>query len=724
MKNILLLSFLTLISCGGSDDSGGKNPGETVIREVAICDQAHTSESLPFHTGNGSEESPYTICDASQFLEVANSDTTKIYELGDDLDFDSMTITPIGNSTSPFMGRFEGNDYSLKNINISEPTLDNQGVFGVIGSDGEVSDLNITSSSVEGRDNSGLVSGTNNGLISGVVVSGSSVTGNNSVGGLTGNNNGSINSSSVTDTSFDGNDSVGGIAGTNSGDVTDSEVIEPFVTSGSNGGAVVGRDFGSVSGTSSTGGLINPDPLGTLASDSPNKDGDKVNYLSINLKHTGNSFDGTYEVTSHTASPQTGTISDFHNNGIEVTILPNQSNIIEVDITDVNENTTIAQYTVEHDDQAPSITLVTDISSELSNGFPGATHLLEFTTDKVVDYDVDYIYDGGIVTNGASGNSSSFSYNVPVSMIEDDPNKLVVNVADSFGNTNSTSISGIVTASTFDFSITDYQGSGYNTTTPELSFNANRDFTYTTSGAAPSGGQSGNQSDSFIGGLVSGYFANKDEILVTATDTYGNSIDVALDLFLQDLNIQRSSGLETIVSAGETYDTDLLVEYTTGVDISSYAISNNGSQAASGGTVSSISESIPLVVGDNNIELSIVDLLGDTYTDSFLLERLESLREPATGAYADLPTCSNQDHPDGTLWAVFSASGDSFAGWSVYWFGTEIHYEEHTNTGPDSYSHGGYTYHKGDFVKRCSNQLTPSPVTVHIDYYEVYRVQN
>ncbi|MGN0651185.1 MAG: hypothetical protein ACI4KM_12180, partial [Oscillospiraceae bacterium] len=79
---------------------------------------------------------------------------------------DGFVMTPIGTAEKPFNGSFDGKCCGISNLNINT-TSDNAGLFGVIGTSGMVSNLAVTSSTIEGNGNVGGIAGTNNGKISG-----------------------------------------------------------------------------------------------------------------------------------------------------------------------------------------------------------------------------------------------------------------------------------------------------------------------------------------------------------------------------------------------------------------------------------------------------------------------------------------------------------------------------------------------------------------------------
>ncbi|MCH5157519.1 MAG: collagen-like protein [Clostridiales bacterium] len=96
--------------------------------------------------------------------------------------------TPIGNSTKPFLGVFDGHGYKISNLVINLPEQDNVGLFGQLGATGIVKNVVIDGATVIGRTAVGVAVGTafNYGKVSGITVLNSSVAGLKNLGGIVG----------------------------------------------------------------------------------------------------------------------------------------------------------------------------------------------------------------------------------------------------------------------------------------------------------------------------------------------------------------------------------------------------------------------------------------------------------------------------------------------------------------------------------------------------------
>ena len=89
---------------------------------------------------------------------AADSFAGKTFQLIDNVDLGNNEWTPIGNSTNPFKGIFDGNGKTVKNLKITGKNS-NVGLFGMT-TDGEIKNLTVENAKVSGRLNVGVVAGT------------------------------------------------------------------------------------------------------------------------------------------------------------------------------------------------------------------------------------------------------------------------------------------------------------------------------------------------------------------------------------------------------------------------------------------------------------------------------------------------------------------------------------------------------------------------------------
>ncbi|PTN33032.1 InlB B-repeat-containing protein [Desulfonatronum sp. SC1] len=186
--------------------------------------------------GNGTAENPYRIAGLENLFWIAADAGRwdKHYRQTDDIDatptfeWENGGWTPIGNSTTPFTGVYDGQGYAIDGLFInrpdSNPDSNNQGLFGVAGASAELRNLGLTHVNITGNERVGGLVGINEGTVKNSLVTGA-VAGNSAVGGLVGRNAGTVENSHATATTK-GNNRVGGLVGNNlAGVVTNSYAV-------------------------------------------------------------------------------------------------------------------------------------------------------------------------------------------------------------------------------------------------------------------------------------------------------------------------------------------------------------------------------------------------------------------------------------------------------------------------------------------------------------------
>ena len=171
----------------------------TVENAVDMPVIAYLKGNISRMVGLGTAGNPLEVTTASQLAEISNltnsgslesfiGGTQIHFKLINDINLSpyGKKWTPIGRSSNPFHGVFDGNSKTITNLCIDDATLDNAGLFGVV--DGKVSRLNIENADINAGDYVGIVAGQNNGEISGCYVSGV-ISGGNNLGRIVGSNN-------------------------------------------------------------------------------------------------------------------------------------------------------------------------------------------------------------------------------------------------------------------------------------------------------------------------------------------------------------------------------------------------------------------------------------------------------------------------------------------------------------------------------------------------------
>ena len=254
--------------------------------------------------GQGTQEDPYQIStDDDLFwfaglvngtLEGVAKNTAACAVLTTNITIsEGRAWTPIGNSIdNQYTGTFDGAGYTIDNLKI-EPTENDQGFVGYLGSGGAIQNLTMgescsvssddgisvggvcgsnESGTIENCTNRGTVSGfgtvggvcgLNGGTLTGCTNSGK-VTGNgNNVGGVCGINQSTItgctNSGEVT-----GSSKVGGVCGENMGGTIQNCTNKAEVTGSSKVGGVCSENYGPITGCTNSGAVSGGETVGGL----------------------------------------------------------------------------------------------------------------------------------------------------------------------------------------------------------------------------------------------------------------------------------------------------------------------------------------------------------------------------------------------------------------------------------------------------------------------------
>jgi len=202
--------------------------GLTLCSGVAAAEPLVDLDPETDLAGNGTESDPYQIGNSSE-LQAITGNLSANYTLTSSIDASNTSawnggagFEPIGNSTDPFTGSFDGREQTISGLYINQTTDDAVGLFG--SADGaEIERVGLDSVSIVGN---------------------ASVGADIFVGGLVGNMSGTVSNSSVTGT-VDGSDTAGGLVGHLRGTVTNS-----YANSSVDGGSFVG---GLVGQTATTG---------------------------------------------------------------------------------------------------------------------------------------------------------------------------------------------------------------------------------------------------------------------------------------------------------------------------------------------------------------------------------------------------------------------------------------------------------------------------------------
>lgn len=260
---------------------------EVVILTVLIL--ANTSFAGTYSGGSGTAEDPYQIGTVADWQELMadSNDWDANFIMIADINLQGIPLIPVGNdlnsnSSTDFMGIFDGNGHVIRNPSINMPTQLHIGLFGLIEPNSQIKNLGVEDVNMVGGSRVAGLAGYSHGTITNCYATG--LVGSPimpytyvNIGGLVGVNNGTItgchadcdvnglksrigglvgwNVSIITDSyangTVNGNKYVGGLVGENS-DYYDP-LTDVFISAGS-----IARCYatGSVSGYTYVGGLV------------------------------------------------------------------------------------------------------------------------------------------------------------------------------------------------------------------------------------------------------------------------------------------------------------------------------------------------------------------------------------------------------------------------------------------------------------------------------------
>jgi hypothetical protein len=234
---------------------------------------AGSAASVQYSGGTGEPNDPYRIATPQDLNDIGNhkEDWDKHFIQTADIDLQGVVISPVGNYSQPFAGVFDGNDHIIHNAVVNMPSSNYVGLFGCVGSSGQIRNLGVEGVTITGENCVGGLAGANEGSITGCYTSGS-VNGTeegDNVGGLVGWNHGSTTDcySTCSVNGIEECDNMGGLVGFNSGSVTDCYATGSIGGSGSDCdrvGGLVGVNEGSLAGSYSTGSVRSSSRVGGL----------------------------------------------------------------------------------------------------------------------------------------------------------------------------------------------------------------------------------------------------------------------------------------------------------------------------------------------------------------------------------------------------------------------------------------------------------------------------
>ncbi len=209
--------------------------------------------------GDGSEAAPYRISDANDMNEIGadSNDWDAHFKLMADIDMNEIEYNIIAANISSsklifegeyFVGSFDGDGHIIKNLTINDINQSYIGLFGYIGTGGEIKNLKLENINLEGFSYLGAVAGKSKGSIINCFSETYIQSYYGFAGGLVGENDGNVSLSSSFST-VKGCVDLGGLVGWNDGtiDKCDSKgVVRINIQNGGSIGGLVGFNKGDV----------------------------------------------------------------------------------------------------------------------------------------------------------------------------------------------------------------------------------------------------------------------------------------------------------------------------------------------------------------------------------------------------------------------------------------------------------------------------------------------
>ena len=216
---------------------------------IPVWDGSSSDTSFLFN-GNGLSNDPYIITNGAQLHGILERDgwRNQYFKLANSIDLGGHEWTPIGNSTTPFKGHFDGNGYTIYGLSIQNDVNGYAGLFGKV-EGSKISGLSVNNANISNQSsNTGIICGelAGGGVISNCSVYGGSVSTSSSssqsssAGGICGlySSRSTINNCNVRGISIKGG-YVGGICGQGAGKIENCKVYDTQMTADWSGGGIV-----------------------------------------------------------------------------------------------------------------------------------------------------------------------------------------------------------------------------------------------------------------------------------------------------------------------------------------------------------------------------------------------------------------------------------------------------------------------------------------------------
>ncbi len=252
------------------DLTGTANPATITMESSKEITVLFIEQETEFSGGDGTSENPYRLSTAEELQEISEFPGSHFIQINNINAAstsgwnDGQGFSPIGSSSNPFTGSFNGNGFEISELTIDRDGNNHVGLFGFT-ANAQINNAGLVNVNIIGEDIVGGLVGTNNGQISNSYVTGS-VSGDEMVGGLVGINNRQIISSHSEAAVFGDDEHIGGLAGINgsSGNIADSFASGNVESDDEYIGGLVGTNNGEISNSYATGSVTGDESVGGL----------------------------------------------------------------------------------------------------------------------------------------------------------------------------------------------------------------------------------------------------------------------------------------------------------------------------------------------------------------------------------------------------------------------------------------------------------------------------
>ncbi len=194
----------------------------------------------------GTTPTAYMLVNTRTTLQAMSTNLTANYALGRDIDAAGPTFTPVGDSVTPFSGRFEGNGHTIRNLDVALAGGDYGGLFGS-SSNAILRNVRIVDATVSAANQAGILLGAgSNTIVDRVFTTGIVTVTNSTAGGIAGTFHGSLFQSAST-AAVSASTTAGGLVGqlTSGAAVSDAYATGPVVAATLTAGGLVGAANGA-----------------------------------------------------------------------------------------------------------------------------------------------------------------------------------------------------------------------------------------------------------------------------------------------------------------------------------------------------------------------------------------------------------------------------------------------------------------------------------------------